>query len=397
MRLWTRRNVLAAGMLAPGAALTAAQGSRFDQVETPLTDELTGRGLTRLTDPRVLYHLPHYHHRFLATNNRFLLLGGEPDGTRQIHGLDLRRNRLTQMSEGEGTFPYSATLAQGGREIYYLQGDMLRSISLSGRGNRIVFRRPRGWLFTGHLSITDDAKTAAFVEINEDDLRDDPAEQFAARPQCRIRVVDLPTGKDRIVVRERAWLTHPQLRPGRRELLYAHEGPANEIEYRMYWTAIDGGKDKPIVPPNGGHVEREYWAADGSEVRFVHFPDETMRGATVRAISPETGEERRIARCSAFGWMQENIDGSAFVGASIRPSAPNIFVLFPLLDREITLCEHGASRKPYPIAGTDRIDYDCAMPQTAFSPDSQWVYFISDREGKPALYRMKVEDLVEAT
>jgi hypothetical protein len=72
-------------------------------------------------------------------------------------------------------------------------------------------------------------------------------------------------------------------------------------------------------------------------------------------------------------------------------------VLFPSLDREITLCEHRASGKPYPIAGTDAMDYSCAAPETAFSRDSQWVYFTSDREGQPAVYRMNVEDLVEST
>ena len=56
--------------LLPGAAMKGAQGSRFDQEVVKLTDELTGRALERLTDPSVLFHFPHYHHRFLAANNR---------------------------------------------------------------------------------------------------------------------------------------------------------------------------------------------------------------------------------------------------------------------------------------------------------------------------------------
>ena len=95
--------------------------------------------------------------------------------------------------------------------------------------------------------------------------------------------------------------------------------------------------------------------------------------------------------------MRENVDGSAFIGASRRPSGPNIYVLFPSLDREITLCEHGASGRAYPVAGSAAMDYECALPETAFSGDSRWVYFVSDRDGKPALYQMDVEDLVEAT
>ena len=396
MSLWSRREALAASLLLHGSTLKGEQGSRFEQGAVELTDELTGRVLDRLTDLKVLFHLPHYHHRFLTADNRALILGGEADGTRQIHFYDLRRNRCTQLTGGDGTFAYSATMDEDEKELFYLQGDGLNRTSLNGRGGHQVFRCPGGWRFTGHMSISEGARTAALVEIREDDYRDNPAEQVAVRPQSRIRIIDLASGKDRLAVTQRAWLTHPQFRPGRRELLYTQAAGA-EPGPQAYWSSIDEKNAKPLRPDDGGRVERAYWALGGGEARFVHFPDDNLRGATVRSIVPETGAERRIARCSAFGWLQENSDGSAFVGASKRPSGPNVYVLFPSLDREITLCEHGASGKPYPIAGTDDLDYFCATPETAFSHDSQWVYYSSDREGQPAVYRMKVEDLVEST
>jgi oligogalacturonide lyase len=94
--------------------------------------------------------------------------------------------------------------------------------------------------------------------------------------------------------------------------------------------------------------------------------------------------------------MQVNPDASAFVGASRRASGPNIYVLFTKLKREITLCEHSSSRKPYPLPGGGMDPY-AAHPAPVLSHDSQWVYFTSDREGKPAIYRMKLEDLVSET
>lgn len=395
MGLWSRRDALAASLLLSGSTLEGAQGSRFEQEPVELTDQLTGRALERLTDLNVLFHFPHYHHRFLSQGNRSLILGGEADGTRQIHYYDLRRNRTTQLTEGEGTFPYSATMDGDEKELYYLQGVGLGRKSLNGRGQHQLFRCPTGWRFTGHMSISESARTAAIVEIREDDYRENPEEQVAARPQCRIRVVDLASGKDRIAVNQKAWLTHPQFRPGRREMLYQQKSPGGGAE--IYWSSLDEKNARPLRPADGSRVERAYWALGGGEARFVHFPDETLRGATIRSVTPETGDERQIARCSAFGWLQENADGSVYVGASRRPSGPNIYVLFPGLDREITLCEHSASGKPYPMAGTNALDYSCAVPETAFSHDSQWVYFVTDREGLPAVYRMKVDDLVEST
>lgn len=397
MRLWTRRGVLGAGLLTAGSSASARQGSRFEASEVELTDELTGRTLSRLTDPKTLFHFPHYHHRFMSASGRSLIFAGEPDGTRQLFYYDLRRFRATQLTAGSRVYSHSATVDAEERQMYFLQDDALKRSSLKGRGQHTVFRHPGGWRFTGHMSVSSDDRTAVVVEMREDDFRNDPTEQFAQRPQCRLRLIDLLTGADRVLTTDRAWITHPQLRPGRRELSYRHEGPADQVENRLYWTNIDRHEPVPVRLENGGRIEREYWTPSGAELRFVHYPGRDLRGSTIRAIVPETGEQRRIARCSAFGWAQENRDGTAFVGASRRPSGPNIYVLFPQLDREITLCEHGASGKPYPIAGSDELDHECGHPETVFSPDSQWIYFTSDRDGKPALYRMQVEDLVEPT
>ena len=51
--------------------------------------------------------------------------------------------------------------------------------------------------------------------------------------------------------------------------------------------------------------------------------------------------------------------------------------------RELTLCEHHSS-DPFTVT-------------PIFSPDSQRVFFQSDRDGKPALYRVQVERFVEET
>jgi oligogalacturonide lyase len=60
-----------------------------------------------------------------------------------------------------------------------------------------------------------------------------------------------------------------------------------------------------------------------------------------------------------------------------------VLLLLRVARREFTLCEHKAS--------------DAALVQPIFSPDSQSVFFQSDREGKPAIYRVRVEKLVEET
>ena len=53
------------------------------------------------------------------------------------------------------------------------------------------------------------------------------------------------------------------------------------------------------------------------------------------------------------------------------------------MKRELTLCEHRAS--------------DPRITAPMFSPNSQRIFFQSDRDGKLAIYAMTVDRLVEAT
>ena len=375
-----------------------SRGARLDMPEVEIEDPLTERTMFRLTDPDILFHLPHFHHRFLSRKNDFILLGGELDGTRQIFEYDLDRGRLTQLTEGPGVNTYSATLDNRGRALYYVQNDTLIAAGSRGRGEQKVYRAEAGWVLTGHLGLTTNAKYAALIEMKDGDQRDDPREQYEKGPRCRLRVVDLESGAaPRTLVEEDRWLAWPQFKPGGLEILYAHEGPWGEVKDRLRLIGFDGKHDKALRPRTGDEeVGQEQWAADGSRIYFVHFPDKTGRRATVRAVDPSSGQEQTISPCSAFGWMQVNPDASAFVGASRRLSGPNIYVLFTKLKREITLCEHSSSRKPYPLPGGGSDPY-ASHPAPVLSHNSQWVYFTSDREGKPAIYRMKLEDLVSET
>lgn len=372
-----------------------SKGTRLDMPEVEIVDPLTERKMFRLTDPDVLFHLPHFHHRFLSRKNDFILLGGELDGTRQLFEYDLNRGRITQLTEGPGVDTYSATLDSRERTLFYIQSDALVS---GGRGDGKIYHAAAGWRLTGHLGLTTNSDFAALIEMKDGDQRDDPREQYEKGPRCRLRVIDV-SGKStpRTLVEEDRWLAWPQFRPGGLDVLYAHEGPWGEIEDRLRLVSFDGKEDKALRPRTGDEeVGQEQWSEDGSRVYFVHFPDKTGRRATVRAVDPATGAEETISPCSAFGWMQVNPDGSTIVGASRRASGPNVYVLFTKLQREITLCEHSSSRKPYPLPGGGS-DPNAAHPSPVIAHNSQWIYFTSDREGKPAIYRMKLEDLVSET
>ncbi len=399
MGRWSRRVFLAAAGLSAVRLRADGRGVRIDSPSVEFADELTERKVQRLTSPDVLFHLPHYHHRFISRKGDFLLLAGEVSGSRQVYLYEAGRERLTQLTDGPDVHPYSPTMDDRDREFFYLQGAELKIASVHGRGDNVIFQCPDGWEFTGHLSVSSDARRAAVIEMKQGDREDDPVKQFKSRPKCRLRVIDLTRPEDnRVIAEERRWLAHPQFRPGSSDILFAHEGPSDQVDDRLQLVGLDGKKPRSLRVLDGDEtIGHEYWSDDGSRIYYVHYPAKNLRGATIRSLDPDTAAETTISPCTAFGWMHNNRDGSVIAGSSRRPSGPNVYVLFARLKRELTLCEHRASGKPYPIAGTDRTDYSCAQPETLFEPDSQWVYFVSDKDGKPAVYRTKVEDLVEQT
>lgn len=402
MRRISRRWFLAAATSSP-AFPRNLRGTRLDTPREGFRDGLTEREVFRLTDPSVLHHLPGHNHRFIARNNSFLLLLAEHGGVRHVHRLELKRRRLTQVTDGAAVHPYAVCLRGNDRGFYYLQGNELIQADLGGAGRRVHYRCPQGWTLTGEMDISRAGRYAALVEMREEDWHPDPARLFASDPRCRVRVVEIrrgPPGRgsSRVAAEEGRWLSAPRFRPWRSQLLYMREGPWRRVRRRFHLVGLDGTGKAGLRPARGRErLTRAYWQADGSRLRYVRFPDGDRWKASICSVVPETGQEAEEASCSAFSWFRENADGTAIAGASRRPSGPNVYVLFPRMRREITLCEHLSSLAGYPVAGTDRLDPLAAVPDPVFSGDSAWLYFVSDRDGMPALYGMPVDDLVGST
>ena len=369
MGLTSRRAFLAAGLPALQIGRAAGKGQQFPGEARRYPDPLTDREVWRLTGLANPHFLPPNHQRFAAQKNGFLLLAGRRTGDTQIYRLELPSGRMAQLSQGPGLAPFSICLAPDEKSLFFLQNGTLKHMGLRTLREREIHRIEDGWRATGEMSVSIDGRYAAVVVEDGKSL-------------YRIVVVETLKGKNWVVAEDKVRLVRPQLRPKRDQVLYSQQQPA-----RLWLVNLDG-KQKQSVRPRQGDEEigPEYWTGDGKLLGYSHYPDQTRRRATLRTFSPDTREEKTLAKCTQFWSAMGNADNSAIVGESRSKAGPNIYVLFPLIEREITVCEHFSSRSGEEVE-----------PRPAFSPDSQWIYFTSDREGAPAVYRAGVADWVEKT
>jgi Tol biopolymer transport system component len=348
----------------------AGKGQQFPSEARRFLDPLTEREIWRLTPLSSANYLPDAHHRYASHSNTFLLHAGRRRDETYAFRMELPTGRSTgrssQLTEGPGLFGLSLCLAPDERSFFYLQDRSLKQMGLRALREREIFRVEDGWRLTGDLSLSIDGRFAALVESRD--------------PVYRIRVVETLKGKHWLVAEEKSRLARPRVRPKRDQVLYTQTDP-----WRLWLVNLLDGKQRQAVRPRqeGEEIGSEYWTGDGKLIGYVHYAD---RKSSVRTYNPDTREEIVLARCTQFGGAMGNADNSAIVGECRSQASPNIYVLFPALSREVTVSEHASSRSAPEVE-----------PRPAFSPDSQWIYYTSDREKTAVIYRAGVADWVEKT
>jgi oligogalacturonide lyase len=220
---------------------------------------------------------------------------------------------------------------------------------------------PEGWKRGGGLSVSGDGLHAFLVEARD--------------ASSRLRLVPLLKGEPSTVVETQANLSDPLPRPKRAGILYRQED--------SLWLVNYDGQQNRRLKTAPGRIGPAVWSADGVNVLYLHYPQEPKALNAIREHTPDTNDDRLVAPTSQFVHFGRNADSSVFVGASGSKASPYVLILLRVARRELTLCEHGAS--------------DPMRVSPVFSPDSQKVLFQSDRDGKPAIYAMAVDRLVEKT
>lgn len=346
------------------AASLAAETPRakFPSEIEKYSDPTTELDVYRLTDPEHASTLPAFYNRVVARNSASLLFSSDRTGSPQAFRMDLKTGESHQLTDVEGLDPASVTFTPDNRSLVYFAGPTLKIASLSSLRERELYRIPEGWERAPGMSVGPDGTHATFAEQRSGSFR--------------LRMVSLGQGVARTVIEAPSAISHPIHRPMRAQILY------RQGENALCLVNSDGQQNRTLKPA-AGRVIYANWATSGKSLLYLNYPEDPRQLHAIREMVPGTGSDKPVAKTSQYASFAFNRDESVFAGASANKASPTILIMLRLTQRERTLCEHKASN---PESVT-----------LMFSPDSQRIYFQSDRDGKMAIYSLHVEKLVEKT
>jgi oligogalacturonide lyase len=319
------------------------------------TDPVTENTVVRLTVPSSASFLPYSRNHFVSSRERIMVFASDRGGHFAPYALDLRTGVMKQVADPAKLEPRSITFDRQEKSIRYLDGGSLMEAGLS-RGS------PRT-LAEGVTSFTSAADGSVYLIASGKLTRKE--------------------GNDSRALADEASEAWPQPNSAGCVFSRVFAGPSGPDERELYYVSADGsGKPKLLAR---GPVRDPYWDEDGQSILFLR--DVTTENGTavaeIHGTALNSGVEYLVSPTSQFACFAPNSDASVFVGASRSRAQPTVILMLRSPHREMTLCEH-RSKHPGQVA-------------PVFSPDNRRVYFESDREGKPAIYSVNVELLVESS
>lgn len=352
------RRAFLTALAAPLAAQSASAAPEWRKYLDPATEF----EVLLLTDPQCESRFPAPPAIAVDRRSRLLLYASNRTGQWQPWVMDLTNGVSRQLGSHPLFARETLTLSASGKEALFAGGGKIASLNLTSLRQRSLVTLPQDAECTSPLAPAPDGTSLFYTEKHGGGWR--------------VQRLDLARG----VVAEIASAAEPMIEPApnprRAMVLWRTSGGQLEV------AAFDGTSRRRLETP-GGRVLEAHWAPDGQSIFYLHESAEETPRATIREQRLDSREDRIVAPTSRFGRFSRNANGTVFLGASRSQASPLILLLLRINRREFSLCEHRAS--------------DVSMVSPIFTPDSQKILFVSDRLGKPAIFLMNVEKLIEKT
>jgi oligogalacturonide lyase len=314
-------------------------------------DSVTENPVVRLTEPNHQSFIPEPGNRFVSSREGFLIFSSNREGVFHPCRANLRSGVITQLGETKHLAPRSLCLDSKERELYYIDDGSLKTLDLRRGKPRTLLENVSDYHIAGHgntLVFRSGGKLSRWTPDRTNVLADYASSRGLVNP--------LENG-----------------------CVFSRQQAEGENEF--WFVSFSGEKPRLLAK---GNISYPYWRPDGHAVLFLRQVDlKAYVASELCEVCLDGSPEHIVGETSQFASFAPNGDGSVFVGASRSKAQPDIVLLLRSARREMVLCEHRATRA------------ESVCP--VFSPNSQRVYFQSNREGNSSLYSVNVERLVEQT
>jgi oligogalacturonide lyase len=271
--------------------------------------------------------------------------------------MDLKTGESRQLTTASKLDISTVSMLADDRNVCYCDGDSLEVFA--GRV-RTIYTVGEGWQRGEAFAIADDGNHAVLSERKDSGYR--------------LRLITIARRSAETIAESSVPITMAATRPRRAGVLYAREDGLWLVNY-------DGQQNRKLRTAQGT-IGSALWSADGRSVYYIRQPGDAKM-YELRECIPDANDDKLVAPTTQFVAFTRNSDASVFVGVSGSKAAPYILLLLRLGRRELAVAEHRAS--------------NAKAVAVQFSPNSQRLFYQTDREGKPAIYSMALERFVEMT
>ncbi|HEX7346778.1 MAG TPA: hypothetical protein VF253_08290 [Candidatus Limnocylindrales bacterium] len=154
--------------------ITAAEWRGF-------TDPETGRRVTQLTSAKANSYPLYYFVSSFTSDARYLVFHSERSGLVQLYRLDLESGEIGQLTEGrtrdagwaiwcewhlDGIYNHLSAINPKTDEVYYFEGDEIRSSHVPSFANRLLAKLPPGRMPIGQSAVSPDGSLFGFVHVD---------------------------------------------------------------------------------------------------------------------------------------------------------------------------------------------------------------------------------------
>jgi len=355
----------ASTVLGPAARNLRAQAGRGETLPADwdkYADPSTEFDVRRLTNPSYASHLPTPPGRAVAHRGEFAILATDRGGSMQLQRIDMKSGHSRVLTDALTLNPGAFTLSADGRFVYYLDGAGLFSVALGSLRISQLWEAPLPMQGTSSLAPAEDGNSLWFAVNSSDGAL------------MKLRLGSKPETTE--ILRHGAAILEPAPNP-RRALVTWRCGDGSA------WLCEQDGGNKRRLDTPAGRVLQVVWNADGQSVLYLHDPGVQGESVCIREQEVDGRTDRLVAKTSQFARFARNANASVFAGASRSKASPFASLILRITQRELTLCEHRSR--------------DAAASAITFSPDSLRLFFQGDKEGRMAVYSIRLERLVEET